>query len=173
MEQSHAHLNKQINELQSLSNKNMYNLTNLTKNLKQDIYDTTAMTRKQTLDTQNSCNGMVIQIKKDVSSAMDSVTASENSAIMSINSSCANKHKKDINDLNSESLKIIEKLHASKTIGITSVNEIERLVECMKQEIKSQYETYEETLMEHSDNRKNNSDNGLIFFLKGLLQNKI
>jgi hypothetical protein len=34
--------------------------------LKQDIYDTTAMTRKQTLDTQNSCNGMVIQIKKDV-----------------------------------------------------------------------------------------------------------
>jgi hypothetical protein len=86
---------------------------------------------------------------------------------MSINS-CANKHKKDINELNNKSLKIIDKLHASKTIGKTSINKIKRLVERMKQEIRSQYETYEETLMEHSDDQKEQFRQWINIFAQGI-----
>jgi hypothetical protein len=70
--------------------------------------------------------------------------------------------------LNVKSLKIIDKLHASKTVGITSVSEIDRLVECMKQEIKSQDETYEETFMEYSDNQKEQFRQWINIFSQGI-----
>ena len=145
--------NDSVNKITSITNENLQHLTNHTAKLMKEINLSITSTRKKTLDTKTECQNMLKEIRKDVIITSGEIDDSTISAIESINTT-ANSHKNELIELNKTSEKLIDRLQASKTIGEESNLEINRLIKQLRSDITSEYETFEESLMEQADDHK-------------------
>jgi hypothetical protein len=138
-----------ITDMNGALNENLKSMTNHNKRLQTELTDDITNIRKQTQQAKTDCEGIVIKYKKEMEDIKNNITNTEMDALSSINSATSHS-KTELMELNKQSEEIIQKLHASKEIGMAASNNVNNLITKMNEE----YASYEEQLMDTADHQK-------------------
>ena len=112
-----------------------------------------ASVRKLTTDAKSSCKGIVNKNSKEIKNITKTIKYNETEAISAVNI-CANRRKEELQGKIDEVETLVLRMEAKSTIPSDCLNEVNKTVQKLRNEIKNRYDTFEETTNDTIDAQK-------------------